>query len=920
MNMLRSSTCAMLLLTAAVLPGSAAMVAAQERVATPVHPPVATTPYRIGNFAVRLRSDTQTLASLRPDADPAFDFVPAGREAERAGDGYVHLGDLHLRLRTPDGEWRDFASARQRRPIRGLPLAPGVVAAADITATMGDGIPLTVERQWIDTGGMPVLRFVLANPGTVPVEVGAMGMPMVFDNIITDRSLDEAHAQASFVDPYIGRDAGYLQVTRLNGAGPALLVLPEAGTPLEAWRPIPSEKDAKGQSFTDRSPRGQTSEGFYDWTVASAAYASREWAKADDQWNRPTGFTLAPGERRSFGVRLVQSPTIRAIETTLAANARPVAIGVPGYVVPTDLDARLFVKAPQPIARITVEPADAMTLTRAGEVNGWQRIAVRGNGWGRARVSIGFADGSVQTVSYFVTKPLDRTMADLGRFATTKQWFEGAGDPFGRSPAILTYDNDAKAIVTQEPRVWIAGMSDEGGGGSWVAAMMKQLDHPDAAEVAKLERMVDETVAGRLQVEGGPSDGAVRKSLFYYDPALHPGAYDPAANWTTWTSWSKKDANDLGRAYNYPHVAIGHWVLYRTARNHPGLVTRHDWRWYLDRAYATTVAMMRDAPHYAQFGLMEGDVFLDILRDLKREGMTAQATAMEALMRGRADHWKALKYPFGSEMAWDSTGQPEVYAWMRYFGHQPQADTTREVILGYDPTIPHWGYNGNARRYWDFLYGGKVPRIERQIHHYGSTLNAVPLFDAFRADPADLHLLRVAYGGLMGGITNIDRDGFSSAAFHAAPDMLKWDAYSGDYGMGLYGHAIAAATYVVNDPTFGWLAYGGNLAQANGALTVMPKDGARSRLFIAPAKAWITLAAGKIASARYVPATGAITLTLDPADAHTPAARLMVEASAPDALPYRPVRGVPERGGYTIALGRGTTTVELRTGARRKAR
>src|SRR3546814_14860490 len=80
---------------------------------------------------------------------------------------------------------------------------------------------------------------------------------------------------------------------------------------------------------------------------------------------------------------------------------------------------------------------------------------------------------------------------------------------------------------------------------------------------------------------------------------------------------------------------------------------------------------------------------------------------------------------------------------MRYFGFAPQAEATREVILGYDPTIPSWAYNGNARRYWDFLYGGKYARIERQIHHYGSALNAVPLFDAFRRDPADLHLLRV---------------------------------------------------------------------------------------------------------------------------------------------------------------------------------
>src|SRR3546814_7163326 len=59
------------------------------------------------------------------------------------------------------------------------------------------------------------------------------------------------------------------------------------------------------------------------------------------------------------------------------------------------------------------------------------------------------------------------------------------------------------------------------------------------------------------------------------------------------------------------------------------LFRSHDWRWYLEKAHQTTVAMMRDAPYYAEFGLMEGDVFVDILKDLKREGMTAQAAEME---------------------------------------------------------------------------------------------------------------------------------------------------------------------------------------------------------------------------------------------------------------------------------------------------
>jgi len=863
--------------------------------------------YSTPQLLLALRSDTQTLARLTPVADPEFDFVPGTRAVERRGNGYAHVGDLNLRLRSGDGPWQDYSSSRARKPVRVLP-AGRALAAADITATLGAGLPLAVERRWLNVNGALVLRFTLINRSARPVEIGGLGMPMVFDNIITGRTLEQAHASASFADPYIGRDAGYVQVTRLNGQGPALLVLPDGRTPLEAWRPI-----------KDGSQREQTAEGFYDWTVASKAYAETDWKNAGEQWNTPSSLTLRPGERREIGVRFLTAPSIRAIEQTLVAQRRPVAVGVPGYVVPTDLDATLFLHSPQKVASISAEPAGSLTVTPVaggdghatpsaadggdagaghgiasapGDVGaaatsgsggdwaakGWLRYTVKSRGWGPARLSITYADHSVQTISYFITKPLEQTVADLGRFATTRQWFDDQNDPFQRAPAILTYDREANRIVTDDTRVWISGMSDEGGGGSWVAAMMKQLDNPDAAEVARLEQLVNETVVGKLQVADGPQAGAVRKSLFYYDPQAFPNYYDPKADWTSWSSWSKKDAADLGRAYNYPHVAIGHWVLYRLARNHVGLVKTHDWRWYLEHAYQTVVAMVRDAPEYAQFGLMEGDVFVDILKDLQREGLQAEAANMERLMKQRADHWRTLAYPFGSEMAWDSTGQAEVYAWMRHFGYQPQADITREVILGYDPIIPSWGYNGNARRYWDFLYGGKTRRIERQIHHYGSTLNAVPLFEAYRANPSDLHLLRVAYGGLMGGITNIDQQGFASAAFHAWPDMMRWDAYSGDYGMGFYGHAYATATYVLNDPTFGWLAFGANLRVADdGRLHITPKDSARTRLFIAPQRIWITLEAGKYDSAVYDPRSGAVTLQLAARTPHTPQARIITE-------------------------------------------
>ncbi|GAO31967.1 hypothetical protein JCM15548_14383 [Geofilum rubicundum JCM 15548] len=128
-------------------------------------------------------------------------------------------------------------------------------------------------------------------------------------------------------------------------------------------------------------------------------------------------------------------------------------------------------------------------------------------------------------------------------------------------------------------------------------------------------------------------------------------------------------------------MAAAHWVMYRLARNYKGLVTQRSWSWYLENAFHTSMAMVEHAPHYAQFGQMEGTVFLLVLEDLKREGLKDMAEKLESAMRERAEHWASLNYPFGSEMPWDSTGQEEVYMWSKYFGFDEKATVTLKAIL-----------------------------------------------------------------------------------------------------------------------------------------------------------------------------------------------------------------------------------------------
>ena len=210
-----------------------------------------------------------------------------------------------MRLRENNtGEWQSYSTAAERQPVIALPVPVNALAVADLTPTLPDNCPLQITRTWALDDGRLVLKFQITNKTNVPVEIGALGLPMIFNNFITGRSLEQAHETCSFSDPAICQDAGYLQVTRLNGHGPALVVVPEGKTPLEAYNPILGPRDglsAATRIFADRTPRSQTFEGFYEWMPLSLAYAENEWNNAQPWRSGDSPGTLAPGATKTYG-------------------------------------------------------------------------------------------------------------------------------------------------------------------------------------------------------------------------------------------------------------------------------------------------------------------------------------------------------------------------------------------------------------------------------------------------------------------------------------------------------------------------------------------------------------------------------------------------------------------------------------------
>jgi len=222
------------------------------------------------------------------------------------------------------------------------------------------------------------------------------------------------------------------------------------------------------------------------------------------------------------------------------------------------------------------------------------------------------------------------------------------------------------------------------------------------------------------------------------------------------------------------------------------------------------------------------------------------------------------------------------------------------------------------------LYGGKIERIERQIHHYGSGLNALPLMSQFESDPDDIYLLRVAFGGLSGPMSNIDQGGFASVAFHSFADTLKWDAYSGDYGPNFVGHALNSGTYIIDHPTFGWQAFGGKVSSApsSSSVQVQTLDSVRRRVFIAPFATLFTLDAGAFTEVEFDTSKKSITLSISAmapgvqGAAPAPEGRLVVtatsaNASTPSFVPTETLK--MDAGAWVIPLKGGQGSVSFTT-------
>lgn len=152
-----------------------------------------------GPFKLKLVKASQTVAGLQPKMVEGFDFVPSDSLKVRSSDGLYHLGDINLKLRSTGNEtWTSYSTAAKRAEVKSIAAGKNVLSAADLAATLPADIPLQIIRSWEMQQGKLVLRFELKNKSSKTVEIGALGIPMIFDNILEGRTLEQTHAKMCF--------------------------------------------------------------------------------------------------------------------------------------------------------------------------------------------------------------------------------------------------------------------------------------------------------------------------------------------------------------------------------------------------------------------------------------------------------------------------------------------------------------------------------------------------------------------------------------------------------------------------------------------------------------------------------------------------------------------------------------------------
>jgi hypothetical protein len=780
-------------------------------------------------FAVRF--DRGAIVSLkRVDDAVDTDYVQDGRR----------LGDAVIAYRVGAGAWQTFetATATNRR-----------LASTNDQTTHGatyltDDGTLSVTVGFVVNASALQWTIELENLGTLPVEIGDLAFPLLMNG-----DFQQHPTTAVLKHAFVSGHGSHIFWMRRTSMGPYLTMTPDERTSLEYW---------------------ETTGGYRVFVHSAAAGAvAREHGT---NWRQPnTSLTLASrgqrGSRQRYGFKFQWAADYDDVRAIVAREGLVDVQIVPGMTLPRDLTARIALRSAVPIHGVVAEHPRETTIAHVGRHGDAELYEARFAKLGENRLTVSFGANRHMYLEFFSTEPVETLISKRAAFVASHQhrdpskWYNGLLAEWAMDTHVLLGPDNYDRIKGW--RIYEVTCDDPGlSKPAYLAS--KSAERPVQSEVAALDYYIEHFVWGGLQ----------RTTSEEYAYAIY-GIPDWKQN---------RDSRDPGRngrrhiwrIYDYPHIALMYFGMYRVAKHHPEIHTALGATEYLRRAYGTAVAMFTipfEVERWSayQTGLYNELVIPDVIAALDEEGLRDQAERLRA-------HWERKVRSFigerpdlfRSEYAFDSTGFESTHALAKYalehateFARERPANERAPAIS--PATLRQFleqeiQANIFCRGWLEpayYLYGSDYRGSGGSSYTltYMSTMGGWGVLDYALYYAADFApYLRLGYASALSvwALLNSgtaesnygywypgpENDGGAGGGFEPAPYGATWLEqphhrgswyYSCEIDLGFCGALRCARTVLADDPVFGRICYGGEWRNAGTTIEVIPNDGVRRR-------------------------------------------------------------------------------------------
>ena len=681
---------------------------------------------------------------------------------------------------------------------------------------------LNIEQRYefggnVQTDDAILWTITLYNTSDTQLEIGELGLPITLNtnyNIgdekqgFNHRSVESTKyvfEQRVIESSFVSGHSSYILVSRANGKGDHLLIIPQKDTALEA---------ISGYGlFPETDMMTGAGSMFYLFSKATAIVP---W------YNGHRSLTLAPDEKRTFTFTLCRIKDYADINETLYQNGNIAVKIVPGMVLPISTRAHLLLRCKKPI--IAIETAEGIDVEPVATVGDRYTYTVRLTSTGEQKVKIRYGDGAWTHLLFNGIAEIETLMKARAKFIVAHQRVKDPDDLCHYSFRI--WNNDAERLAVEEEAP--CGSIDMGGSDDRCFAPPvflagKNAYYPDEQEIHALDEFIEHFLYGKLQDK---DNYQVLNSLI----GLREGS---------WRRWDY-----VWRIYNYPHVYNIYYQMYRITQLH-GVKTSREPLEYLDLAYNTALASYLDSTYESVYETknyidyhrgnmskthapMGSPILAHLLKALKTEGRETEYQTLRDAIEGCLPFFLEEEYPMASEYCFDHASKAALYYLAQVADDESLKKRTVDTILASRDATPMW-----------FSYCTNM----RFIGCYPTPLLARPLFDRYE-QTGDLHFLQKAYGATLAVWSCVDPSGkgYNGREWRFNPpergspeyNYYRNGCFSGEVGMGLYGNLSMLKSFLVRDPDFGLVGYGCAVAETEDAYTLIPQDGLGVRAAFVP--------------------------------------------------------------------------------------